>query len=328
MKIYIIRSGSLGDFILSIPSLNLIRETFPNDQIHLFTYGAEKSENKKNLDKYKGNSLPWLFLIDSLNFKIETNLFPSFFGFIKISFENIIRPPRKIIFIVDEGSKFKERIKRFLYFKTLLGLFSKSFGMYWSFNRLSQKNKVIHRSLGHGRFYSQIFKFKIEDLDSKLNYPKVKKISLDNLFSRLNLDSREILAKKFISIDLGSVLSWKKWGISNFIALVEKIENLKLNYQFVFVGIKLIGADKKILNKFISDKDNMFNLMGQTNLKELFSLLSKAQVHICNDGGSAHLADIAGTKVISIKTNIEEHGLVEPFLNRENSIFNRSSILA
>ena len=326
MKIYIVRSSSLGDFILSIPALNLIRETFPNDQIYLYTYSALKKANKKNLDKYGANNLPWLFLIEILNFKIETKLFPSLFGYFMTALKNIIDPPSKIIFVVDEGSRFQDRIKRFLYFKILLGLFSKSFGMYWSINRFSEKNKIIHKSLGHARFYSQIFKLNIEDLNTKLKYPKVKKISLDNLITRLKINPQKFLDKKFISIDLGYMLSWKTWGIPNFILLIKKIEKLELNYPIIFVGIKPPKEDSEILNKFISNKENMLNLMGKTNLKELFSLLSKSKVHICNDGGSAHLADVAGTKVISIKTNIEEHGLVEPILNKKNSVFNRSSI--
>ena len=65
--------------------------------------------------------------------------------------------------------------------------------------------------------------------------------------------------------------------------------------------------------------------MGMTSLRELYSIFKHCQLHIASDGGSVHLADMAGIKVISIRTSVDSPGIIEPWNNRDNCIINHLS---
>jgi len=323
LRIAVYRSSSLGDFIISLPALNLLRKTFPSSEIIFFTHSNRSKKMKKKLETYKAIDLPWKFLAESLKVKFVKITFPNFFDFLKISLKNFFHSPDIIIFFTDEGASLQQRIKKYFYLKFLIGLRSKTFGMYWTKSRYSNPGNNIHRTLGFARFYSQMKNVSLRKIEHLLTYPEVKKLNIFELSKKFKIDNKlfsENIKRKVITIDPGSLLSFKNWGLENFLILVDEILLFGPNYKIIFVGIKLSQEDTFKINKFLTIKKNIINLLGMTSLEELYTIFSYSYLHICNDGGSAHLADMAGMKVISIRTSVDAKGIIEPWHNRNNSI--------
>ena len=64
-KIIILRSAVLGDFIISSPALNFIREKNPEAKIYLFTIQSAHEKDRNAVKVYENKkSLPWLELLD------------------------------------------------------------------------------------------------------------------------------------------------------------------------------------------------------------------------------------------------------------------------
>ena len=104
--------------------------------------------------------------------------------------------------------------------------------------------------------------------------------------------------KNYYVICLGSADKFKNWEIAKFIEFSEK--SVTKTENIVLVGSK----EEKILGEtFISrykGNKNIINLIGETNLKELTSVIKYAKFYIGNDTGTTHLAISLKTPSIAI----------------------------
>lgn len=92
--------------------------------------------------------------------------------------------------------------------------------------------------------------------------------------------------------------SAKCWLPERFEGVTQKLLDINLNIRVVFFGDHQ-GASlvKTICQKFSS---RVVNLAGQTNLRELMSLIKICNVFLTNDSGPMHIADALGTRLLAL----------------------------
>ena len=90
----------------------------------------------------------------------------------------------------------------------------------------------------------------------------------------------------------------KDWPAERFAELSNRL--IKKGYGLVFTGI---AEHNEVIAKIIEgveDKTAVLNIAGKTNLEELVAVFRASKLFITLDTGSAHLAAVAGAKVLTI----------------------------
>lgn len=101
--------------------------------------------------------------------------------------------------------------------------------------------------------------------------------------------------EKFIVLHIGSGGSARDWPVDNFTTLAERIQK-ELQIKVVLTG----GEHEKMLIESVSNELNFspFNYAGKFSLLELGALLKRASVFVSNSTGPLHIASAVGTPVI------------------------------
>lgn len=103
--------------------------------------------------------------------------------------------------------------------------------------------------------------------------------------------------RKKIVLHAGAGYPSKRWPIEKYLALAKLIDEKGLGRP-IFVGTE---EEKKQRAFYPVDfKEKFLDLTGKTSLPELFGLLQKTDLFIGNDSGPAHLAALAGCKLVVI----------------------------
>ena len=92
--------------------------------------------------------------------------------------------------------------------------------------------------------------------------------------------------------------NYRNWNVDNFVALAECLQN-KYGAKLILTGAAT-EIEKHYGSEILARTQGITNLIGTTTLKQLFALISKADLVICPDSGPAHMATAAGTRVIGL----------------------------
>lgn len=164
-----------------------------------------------------------------------------------------------------------------------------------------------------GRFN---FAYNLKALRGKLRYSASKKFDILSplgiteekykLFFHISDEAKKYIhtwmlennltENSFVCISPGSPVLKKKWRLSNYIDLADKIFD-KLNLQIVIVWAPNEKNDAEEIQKKMKSKSF---LAPPTNLEEISSLIQESQLLICNDGGLNHLAVAVGADTLAI----------------------------
>lgn len=314
MKVVFYKSCSLGDFIMSLPSIYALREIYPTAYIQYYFYQGFRLQSRPIFKEYRANHSGWSFLssscVDDL-YDISSN---SFISFLLLVVNNWCSPPDLSVVLLDEGGNIFTRIKRYVIFRILTPPWKRLYGMYWNLGRVSTQLGAnrLHRVEGNARYFNQL-KF----LSYRLQYPPI--YTDTSLPEHLCEFLRIHKLNKIVTIDPGSILDFKNWGEDNFVMLSRLILRDYKNIAIIFVGVKKFSSQSNI-NFVSSHTPVILSCMNDLSLVQSYNVLRQSALHICNDGGSAHLADIAGTNVISVRTAVDYKWVVEPWQNKNNSL--------
>jgi lipopolysaccharide heptosyltransferase II len=106
----------------------------------------------------------------------------------------------------------------------------------------------------------------------------------------------DILNKNFVVLSPGGAKPFRRWPIDNFLELADRFHNQG-------VDVVIIG-DNQEKNMLDGRKDELpedtLNLIGETNLEQLVSLIRKAKIVVANDSGPMHLANALNVPVVGI----------------------------
>ena len=179
-------------------------------------------------------------------------------------------------------------------------------------------------------------KLQQHDIEKKLDLVRIfkptcisKKIFIPDYFITMNGFINKDLSFTYIGIQMGAQEKYKMWAVENFINLADKLSSEFSNIKFVLLGST--NYEKKIADKFtrsIQTQDNVMNLCGKSNIKELPIILNDLDLVLTNDTGTLHLAIAMGRDTVSIfgPTNPNEFGPYQDpdkhkVLSIDNSMF-------
>lgn len=121
-------------------------------------------------------------------------------------------------------------------------------------------------------------------------------------------DIQERLPRKFPSltgpyivfnINAGEMALIRRWPKEKFTKLIKKLLKRYPRYRMVLIG----GASDILYAKSFSDRlhnKRVIDLSGQTSLRELLALFSRAAAFITNDSGPMHLAGLTGVPMVAL----------------------------
>ena len=132
--------------------------------------------------------------------------------------------------------------------------------------------------------------------------------------SRLAIIPKDVDAIKnldrYIVMAPGAADERKRWPEARFAQLAGKL--ISLGEQIVFVGDQ---SDKAIIDRIMTAVgDGCLSLAGQTDLRSLAFVLSKAKYAIVNDSGIMHMASYMNLPVIALwgPTDVQKYGPWSP----------------
>lgn len=262
-KILIYRNASLGDFIVSLPALNIIKKKNPNTKL----FFASLISKKKNF--VRPDNIP-------LKKKLIDKFI--FFEYGKINFYNFCKNIKKKNF-----SK--------IYYLNAYVSKKKLLRDYLIFNFLGIKKKI-------GFEYE---KFNYEKFNETYYLCRRVKKNLKNTDLSLKgylLLKKNIINNKYITISFGGKNPLKKWSQKNWKNLIMSITTEIPNIKIVIVGSVYEFKIAKNLAKAKPGK--IINLCNRTNIADLINVIGNSSYHISHDDGTMHIASTFNKKSTSI----------------------------
>ena len=300
-NILIIRNFNLGDAIISIPALKYIRYKFKDEKITLLNFN--KLNNFSDFLKLINSDQTILDEIIYINFKSLLNFKKNYKNFL------FLKKFSQIIYLQDEKRPFYKRIRNYF----LINLINRRNNIKLFDNKKYSKNK------NESFFLAKKIK---TDLTLPIflgEYKIKKKFSLKNQEIKKKLKNNP----KYITISFGGESSPVKWKLSNWKLLFKYLEKYK-SYQIILIGNQ---RDLEVSKKFtFISKIQTINLCGKTSIHDLCYLIQNSKLHISNDNGTMHLANILGIKSVSLFHSHNPKGKWESLDKRSINIRNSDGI--
>ena len=274
-SIVISRTDSIGDVILTLPLVGILRERFPNARLIFLgnTYTKPVLDCCQHLDEVwdwktleameHSEQVAWL-----KNQKIDT--------FIHVF------PVREIARLAKKA-KIPNRIgtsHRFFHWFTCN--YRPSFTRKNSDLHEAQLNTKLLEPLRIGSDYN------LTELTEHLGFTKIP--SINPVFSDLLSPT-----KLNVILHCKSQGSAVEWGIENFVELAKSLEPEKFNV--FFTGTENEGL---IFRKHLPHLSNIHDLSGKMTLSELITFIGHADALVAASTGPLHLAGILNIKTIGL----------------------------
>lgn len=272
--IIISRTDNIGDVILTLPMIGIIKSFWPNVKISFLgkTYTApileacDDIDNIISWDKLKKLSkIKKISFFKSLNADVIIHVFPN---------KDIASIAKKAAIPIRIGTS-----RRIFHLKTCNKLIY-----------LKRKNSKLHEAELNLKLLKGLkidYTGSFNELANFIKFNKIKKYKeLDNLVSKDKFN---------LIIHPKSKGSAREWGIENYNKLLELLSS---KYFKIFVtGTK--EEEKEISEKLLK-KENVVNLAGKLNLSQLIYLISISDALLACSTGPLHLAAILGKHTLGI----------------------------
>lgn len=277
-RILISRTDAIGDVVLTLPMLAVLKEKFPLAQITFLGTNYTKAitdshnyiESFINWDNLK--TLPFAQAVEEIkkyNFDICIHVFPNK-QFAKIAHKS------KIPFRIGTSHRI------FHWFTCNVKV------------NFSRKKSDLHESQLNMKLLKPLGLSKIPSLESISTYFSFKEIKSQN-----HLVQNSINNQKFNIVFHPFCNSGYGWPLENYKELIELLPEKKFN-------IILTGNPKEsVLVKSLfnnSYPDNVIDLSGKLNLQELIELLNSVDGLIAASTGPLHIASALGKKTLGFYT--------------------------
>jgi len=288
-KILIIKHGSLGDIIFSLPVMHSISKEYPNDEIDILT--ESKYLNFLGKTNYFKNF-------------IEDNRSKNILSLISI-FKYILSKKYDLIIDLQNSS-------RTAYYNLFFRIFANT-------------NISSSRKFAHSRYIipDQGYESAEQGLFNQIkliNIPAIQNIKYDWLLQKLE----DNFNKKFILFIPGVSKKgmYKQWNPKKFGDLAKYCE--KKNYNVCIVGTM---NDYKSVHYILKNCNNVINKIDKSPPEIIYSIAKKAHLIITNDTGPGHIASLTESNILWLlndnnisKANIKKNSNTYKIL--ENSIDN------
>ncbi len=282
-KILVIKSGAIGDVLMTTPFLRALRKRFPTAEIDYLTSkeSAEVLEGNKNISQ--------VIAAESSDFH-SLNLFK------KNKLLKIIRRSQYDFCFILDKSQLANLFILFTGIPVRIGFdrFGEGFA-----NNVNVKYGELKYEINYYLELSYLTGAK-EDKNKnlELNLTIEDKKFAEEIFKKNKIKNAICIAPGGGKNPGVGIDSTRIWPEKDFIELINMLKNSK---------VILIGGEKdkelcdRISKSITSElRKKVLNLAGQTSLKESAAVMQKCSCVITNDAGPMHIASAVNKKVISI----------------------------
>ncbi len=272
-KILLIRTDRIGDVVLSLPMLPLLKKEFPNASITIMvrSYTRELVEAHSDVSAVmlwdeKNSLLDYVKVLKEKHFDLAILPYPRF-NLALISFLSGIR--------IRVGTGY--RWYSFLFNKKI-----------YEHRKDAKRHEVEYnlnllKAIGIESNGVPQFEFTISD-EVKIKTANILKS--DGIIS----------STKFAVLHAGSGGSARDWKIEKFAELGDVLQ-MKEGLRVVLTGGK--NEEQLIASLELKMKTKPINYTGKFSLQELAALFQRASVFVSNSTGPLHIAAIVGTPVVA-----------------------------
>ncbi len=270
-KILVVKISSFGDLILILPSLEAIKNKFPNSKLSILTSKVFSSI------LYDCPYVDEVIALDE-NYKKVENLLAVSKRLRRKSFD----------YIIDFQNSRASHIISFLSFPR------KSFGFARKLGFLINVKAKFPKSENVGPLSSQekiLQLLGIRFKEKKLKFWPTKQQDI----SVLNLPE-----DKMIGINVSASKRWKtkNWPVKNITQFIKLVRKELPEYKIALLGDKASEPVASEIESILTKK--VINLCGRTNLRQLIEVLRRLDVFITPDTATLHLAQSLGTEVLAL----------------------------
>ncbi len=277
-KILVIKLGAVGDVILAVPSLRMLRERFPKATISLLV--DRKFSSLVSVSPYLDDVIPidrerlheWPYL-----FRLAKRLRREGFD-VSVDLQNSKWTHLLAILSgIGERSGFRRGMFGFL------------------LNRADWTYHVTDAPVKHQ--FRVLSKLGVRKLDETLElWPDSE---AEKRAAEILPNGSAASQEKLVGLVLGSSPKWptKRWPLENFQKLSERlIQELKCR-------IVLIGSSEEegwTQPLAAANPDSVINLVGKTSLLDLVSVIKRLNVLVTGDTAPLHVAGAMNTKIVAL----------------------------
>lgn len=267
-NILVVRNDRFGEFLLNIPALRALKETFINAKIIAVVnpYVRELAE-----------CVP--FIDEVIEWKQERHTLSQKIGLIKL----LKAKQADIAIMLNPSQEFNALT--FLSGIPVRAGYDRKWGFLLT-HKLEDKKYL-------GEKHEVEYNLELTRLLGADTQDKTLIISINN-------NSAGELAADSVALHPWTSDAIKQWPKDNFRKLAERIIR-ELNLKIIVIGGREEAAQAQEL--FADFAERLINLAGQTTLRQLAALLKKCRLLISGDSGPVHLACAVGTPVITLFRN-------------------------
>jgi len=274
-KILVVRNDRFGEFLLNIPAMRALKETFPEAKV-IAVIDHKTRELAENIS-YIDGVIEWGTRKHSFREKLKLIRILK-----KIKFDAalMLNPSRDLnITTYLSGIPLRAGYDRKLGFLLNKRMKDKKY--------LGEKHEVEYNLELVGLVGA---KTNDTTLSLKNNGKAI------DIFSRLGID----ISADFITIHPWTSDPVKQWPVENFVELSKRLAK-ELGKRVLVVGGK--EEEARGLGYFSDLCNDISNITGKTSLMDLAAVLKKSRLLISGDSGPVHLASAVGTPVLAIFRN-------------------------
>lgn len=277
MSILVYRVGHLGDSIVAFPAIHAISSKHKSDKLYLLTNSNNSAINFLiKLDIFQ----KYIFILDGFSFLLSL-----IHLFIFIKNNNI-----KFMYNLSTRFSYKSQMRDKFFFKYICGVKN-----YYSVDTVIYDTNVKIK-----------YQYESDRLLSVVNYNSNYYDYLKNIVS---LDGNPYgLSSNYIVICPFSNMQSKDWHVKNFIIIINHILN-----KYSDIDVVLIGANSKNDSGQINiESSRVVNLIGKTDIYDLFGIIHNSTLMVSLDTGPIHIAALLNKYSINIFSSRDHNGLWEP----------------
>jgi ADP-heptose:LPS heptosyltransferase len=268
-NILVLRNDRFGEFLLNIPSLRALKETFKQANI----IAVIKPANRQLAEAIT-------YIDEILEWDNKKHTFSDVLNLIKL-----LRKKRIDLAVMLNPSKEFNLITFFSGIPLRLG-YDKKLSFLLTHKMVDSKHLGAKHEIEYNLDLVSLVGVKTRNKSLSLNFPEAD-------LSKLGINE----GKGYIVIHPWTSDPVKNWPEENFKKLALEIIE-KLNVRVVVIGGKDELAKRALL--FGSGSEKLINLTGATNFRQLSAVLKHAYFLISCDSGPVHLAGCLGLPVLAI----------------------------
>ena len=317
--IIVFRAGALGDFIVALPALRLLRKQYPGTKIVLITVPS-LHPRCKNKDVVSGGLILGQDIVDEVLF--IPVLSREYWSLLKCVRHHILKlNPDMCVVLPFVGESLLGRIAKILLLRSL-GCRNNLYGYHtrsnlsW-FRRIQHELNMFEHQVEAPLMALKELKIDCHEVVFEINVPVSDMEVVDTWWLQHGLNDSRLC----IAVSPFAKQKHKCWPIGNFKKLGKCLLSRFPGVHLVIVG----GPEDEVLGNLLVTAwgGESVNFAGKASILQSAEIIRRCKLFIGNDSGPSHLAAAVGTPVVTIFSSFVYPELWRPW-GRKSQIIRRS----